>query len=77
MQVIVYLSTLRDGTRLAAFAQDPLRTDGVMVDQHVFLDPGDELYGRPAGEWGDGRYRLEDGWLVRDEPGDPLTAAII
>jgi hypothetical protein len=64
MTVVLYLSTLSDGRRLAAFAEDPPRRDGVMVDQVGPVDPDEPFFGRPAKDWPNGTYRVEGERLV-------------
>ena len=66
--VLLFLSTLSDGRRLACYQEDPPRTDGVMVDQVGPVDPEAPVHGRKAKDWPDGTYRVEGERLVRDEP---------
>jgi hypothetical protein len=74
--VLLFLSTLSDGRRLACYQEDPPRTDGVMIDQVGPVDPEAPFHGRKARDWPDGTYRVRGDRLVRDEAGDPLTVAI-
>ena len=66
--VLLFLSTLSDGRRLACYQEDPPRTDGVMVDQVGPVDPEAPFHGRKARDWPDGTYRVEGERLVGDEP---------
>jgi hypothetical protein len=57
--VLLFLSTLSDGCRVAAFAEDPPRQNGVLIDQHGVLEPDEPFYGRAAKDWPDGTYTVQ------------------